>query len=98
MQVNVALDPELREEHFPLSTLEGKANLLVFPDMTSANVSFKIAHYLGGADIVGPILLGLSKPVQILQIGDHTARGIVHLATITALQAEARKTAQPVFA
>jgi len=91
MQVDAALDPELRDEHFPFSTLKGKANLLVFPEMASANLGFKLARYIGGADVVGPILLGLSKPVQLLQIGDHTARGIVHLATITALQAIARE-------
>jgi len=91
MQMNVALDPELRREHFPFSTLKGRANLLVFPDLGAANMSYKVARFLGGADVIGPILLGLSMPVQLLQIGDHTERDIVHLATITALQAAGRR-------
>jgi malate dehydrogenase (oxaloacetate-decarboxylating)(NADP+) len=95
MQVNVALDPALRAEHFPFSNLSGRANLLVFPDLGAANAGYKVARFLGGADVIGPILLGLSRPVQLLQIGDHTERDIVHLATITALQAMERHRTGP---
>jgi malate dehydrogenase (oxaloacetate-decarboxylating)(NADP+) len=61
MQANVALDPEITEKQFPFSDLKGNANVLIFPDLQSGNISYKLLYKLGGADAVGPIR-GSSTP------------------------------------
>ncbi|MBD3161282.1 MAG: NADP-dependent malic enzyme [Candidatus Eisenbacteria bacterium] len=68
MQADTAVVPEIIERHFPFSKLRGQeANVLVFPDLDSANTSYKLLQRLGGAEVVGPILMGMSKPVHLLQ-------------------------------
>lgn len=67
MQVDAALDPELRKQEFPFSTLTGRANVLIFPDLGSANISYKLLTKLGGATPSGPILVGINKPAHVLQ-------------------------------
>ena len=63
------LVPELLEEDYPFSTLKGGANVLVFPDLGSANIAYKLMLRIGGAEALGPILVGMSKPVHVLQRG-----------------------------
>ena len=87
MQVDAALVPELREEIFPFSSLEGEANVLVFPNLDAANVSYKLLARMAGAEVIGPILLGLEKAVNVVQLGA-SVNDIVNLATITALKAQ----------
>ncbi len=67
MQIDLAFDTNLREKNYPFSTLKGRANVLIFPNLESGNVAYKLMRHLGGADIIGPILVGLGKSVHVLQ-------------------------------
>ena len=88
MQVNFALNPKLLEENFDFSTLkDAPANTLVFPNLESGNVAYKILQELGEAEAVGPILLGLNKPVHVLQMGS-TVREIVNMVNIAVIDAQ----------
>jgi malate dehydrogenase (oxaloacetate-decarboxylating)(NADP+) len=87
MQANVALDPELIEAQYPFSELKGDANCLIFPDLQSGNISYKLLSKLGGADSVGPILMGMKKPVHVLQRGDDVA-DIVNMAAVAVVDAQ----------
>lgn len=87
MQVDAALVPELREEIFPFSSLKGSANVLIFPNLDAANMAYKLLARMAGAEVIGPILLGLNKAVNVVQLGA-SVNDIVNLATITALKAQ----------
>ena len=84
MQADTALMPEYMSKHFPFSQLKEEANVLIFPDLNSGNIAYKLAKHLGGLTAIGPILMGLSKPVHVLhrtlevnEIVDMTAIAIV---------------------
>ncbi len=87
MQANVALDPELVEKQYPFSTLKGNANIFIFPDLQSGNITYKMLNKLGGAEAVGPILMGMKKPVHVLQRGDSVA-DIVNMAAVAVVDAQ----------
>ncbi len=87
MQANVALDPEITARQFPFSQLKGDANVLIFPDLQSGNISYKLLNKLGGAEQVGPILMGMKKPVHVLQRGDSVAE-IVNMAAVAVVDAQ----------
>ncbi|WDF55939.1 NADP-dependent malic enzyme [Mucilaginibacter sp. KACC 22063] len=88
MQANFAINAELLADNFPFATLNGKpANTLIFPNLESGNVAYKLLQELGGAEAVGPILLGLNKPVHVLQLGS-SVREIVNMVTIAVLDAQ----------
>jgi len=87
VQANVALDPELIETQYPFSTLKGNANVLIFPDLQSGNITYKLLIKLGGAEAVGPILMGMKKPVHVLQRGDDVA-DIVNMAAVAVVDAQ----------
>ncbi len=87
MQVDPALDVDWREEAFDFARLEGRANVLVFPVLDASNIAYKLMRHLGGAEVIGPILLGMNKPMNILdRAGSVTS--IVNLATITVIEAQ----------
>jgi len=86
MQADLAVVPELREEVFPFSTLKGSANLLVFPELQSANAAFKLMQRLGGAEAIGPILVGMNRPVHVLQEGSDV-RDVVYMTAIAVVDA-----------
>jgi malate dehydrogenase (oxaloacetate-decarboxylating)(NADP+) len=87
MQVDAALVTDEREARYPFSTLTGDANVLVFPSLDAANTAYKIVWRFGGAEVIGPLLLGMNKPVNVLQQNaDVTA--IINLAVVTALRAQ----------
>ncbi len=88
MQADVAVVPELIEQHYPFSRVKD-ANVLVFPDLDSANVAYKLLHRLGDAEAIGPILLGMGAPIQVLSTGA-TVREIVHMTAIAVLGAQDR--------
>ncbi len=91
MQANFALNNELLKEQFPFSDLVGKkVNTLIFPDLASGNIAYKLIQEMGGAEAIGPVLLGLNKPVHILQLGS-SVREIVNMVTIAVVDAQARK-------
>ncbi len=90
MQANFAINKALLKDNFPFSTLNGQAaNTLVFPNLASGNIAYKLIQELGGAEAVGPILLGLNKPVHILQLGS-SVREIVNMVTIAVVDAQTK--------
>ncbi|MFW5781052.1 MAG: NADP-dependent malic enzyme [Bacteroidota bacterium] len=88
MQANFALNRELREKKFPFSKLKGHdVNTLIFPNLSSGNIAYKIMQEIGGAEVIGPILMGIRKPVQVLQI-ESSVREIVNMAAIAVVGAQ----------
>ena len=87
MQADTAVVPGLAAEHFPFSDIHGDANVLVFPDLTSGNIAYKLLARLGGATVVGPILVGMSKPVHILHQANEVA-DIVNLSALAVAEAQ----------
>jgi len=69
VMADVAVTPEVLANEYPFSTLKGGANVLIFPDLDSANVAYKLLMKVGGAEAIGPILMGMSKPVYVLPWG-----------------------------
>ena len=86
MQADTAVTPEILEQTYPFSTLKGAANVLVFPNLESCNICYKLLARIGGATAIGPILMGLSKPVHVLQRGAEV-NDIVNMAAIAAVEA-----------
>ncbi|MBJ6119574.1 NADP-dependent malic enzyme [Pontibacter sp. BT310] len=88
MQANTALNRNLLREHYPFSTLAEKgANTLVFPTLTSGNIAYKLLQEVGGAEAIGPVLMGMRKPVHILQLGS-SIREIVNMVAIAVVDAQ----------
>ncbi len=88
MQAHMALNPEIMEQFYPFSKLAGhRANVLIFPNLSSANISYNLLSHAGGMDVIGPILLGLNKPVHVLQLGA-SIRQIVDMVGIAAVHAQ----------
>ncbi len=87
MQVGTALNIEQRKRLYPFSTLSAEANVLIFPDLNSGNIAYKLMGQLAGADLVGPILMGMNKPISVLERDCHT-RQVVHMAALTVLRAQ----------
>jgi malate dehydrogenase (oxaloacetate-decarboxylating)(NADP+) len=69
MQVDVAVEPDIAKEQFPWSAIQGDANVLIFPDLEAANIGYKLVWRLAKAEAIGPILMGINKPVHVLQRG-----------------------------
>jgi len=87
IQANFALNKKLRMEKFPFAKWGDKdVNTLIFPSHETANITHKLLHELSGYEIIGPILLGIDKPVHVLPM-ESTVREIVNMATIAALDA-----------
>lgn len=88
LQVNFALDKELRSEKFPFSKIEGKdVNTLIFPNLSSANVAYKLMLEFGMCEAVGPIQMGLNKPIHILNV-ESSVRDILNMVTIAVVDAQ----------
>ena len=86
MQADTAVVPELLEG-FGFSKLKLPANILIFPDLNSGNICYKLLHRLGGGEAIGPILMGTRKPVHVLQRGD-SVEDIVKMAAIAVVDAQ----------
>jgi malate dehydrogenase (oxaloacetate-decarboxylating)(NADP+) len=80
---DVALDPDLMKRLYPFCRLSGPANVLVMPNLHAANISSKLLHKMGGGQMIGPLLLGLDKPVQVVQMGA-TVSDLVNAAALAA--------------
>lgn len=88
MQASVAFNKDLMKENYPFSELVDKdVNTLIFPNLASGNIAYNLLKELETADAVGPILLGLNKPVHILQLGS-SVRSIVNMALIAVVDAQ----------
>ncbi|TVP48729.1 MAG: NADP-dependent malic enzyme [Mongoliibacter sp.] len=90
MQANVALNEEIQNENYPFSALIGnRANTLIFPDLSSGNIAYKLLSELGHAEAIGPVLLGMNKPVHILQLGS-SIREIINMVAIAVVDAQTK--------
>lgn len=90
MQANIAFDNELLKENYPFSELVDRGvNTLIFPNLDSANIAYKLIQTLGYADAIGPVLLGMKKSVHILQLGS-SVREIVNMVAIAVSDAQAK--------
>ncbi len=88
IQANMAVNTELQKEIYPFSKLaESGANTFIFPNLISGNVSYKLLMELGGAEAIGPVLLGMNKPVHILQLGS-SVRDIYNMVAISVVDAQ----------
>jgi malate dehydrogenase (oxaloacetate-decarboxylating)(NADP+) len=91
MQANFALNNDLLKEQFPFSDLvDKKVNTLIFPNLAAGNIAYKLIQEMGEAEAIGPILIGLKKPVHIVQLGS-SVREIVNMITIAVIDAQAKK-------
>ncbi|MBN1213416.1 MAG: phosphate acetyltransferase, partial [candidate division Zixibacteria bacterium] len=95
MQADTALMPEYMAKHFPFSQLKEEANVLIFPDLNSGNIAYKLAKRMGGMTAIGPILMGLSKPVHVLHrtLDVNEIVDMVAIAIVDAQESERKKKA-----
>jgi malate dehydrogenase (oxaloacetate-decarboxylating)(NADP+) len=87
MQANVAVDYALMQSIFPSTQLTGPANVLIFPNLEAGNVAYKLMRELGGVPAVGPVLLGMARPVTVLE-RDCSVDNIVHMTALTVVAAQ----------
>ncbi len=91
IQANFATNNELLKEQFPFSTLaDTDVNTFIFPNLASGNIAYKLMQELGGAEAIGPVLMGLNKPVHVLQLGS-SVREIVNMVIISVVDAQNQK-------
>ncbi len=90
VMADTAVNAELAKTLFPFSRLQGDANILIFPDLASGNIAYKLLQHLGGAEVVGPILMGLNKPIHVLQAGC-SVNEIVHMTAVAVVDAQERE-------
>lgn len=93
MQGDTAVVPDIVDETFPFCEIKGGANVLIFPDLQSANICYKLLQRIGGAEAIGPILVGMNKPINVLQRSADVEE-IVNMAMITVLEINKTRTAQ----
>ena len=91
VQANIAIRPDFLEENYPFSPLtkKGGANTFIFPNLMASNIAYKLMGEMGEAEVIGPILLGMKRPVHILQIGS-SVRDIVNIAAIAVVDAQTK--------
>ena len=87
IMADVAVSPEMLEKNYPFSTLKDGANVLIFPDLSSANIAYKLLSKLGGGQTLGPILMGMSKPVHVVP-RDTEVEEIVNVAALAVVDAQ----------
>ncbi|WP_291721075.1 NADP-dependent malic enzyme [Bernardetia sp.] len=91
VQANIAFNNDILKENYPFSELaNGEPNILVFPNLASANIAYKLIQEISGAEAIGPILTGMKKSVHILQLGS-SVREIVNMVTIAVVDAQLKK-------
>ncbi|HYV91450.1 MAG TPA: NADP-dependent malic enzyme [Chitinophagales bacterium] len=91
MQANFAFDTDLLKDNYPFCELiNGGANTLIFPNLSAGNIAYKLMQSLGAAEAIGPVLLGLKKPVHILQLGS-SVREIINMVTIAVVDAQSKQ-------
>jgi malate dehydrogenase (oxaloacetate-decarboxylating)(NADP+) len=91
MQADTAVVPEIIRKHYPFCSLPEGANTLIFPDLQSGNIAYKLLARLGGAEAIGPILMGMSKPVHVIQYGGGEVKDVVNMTAIAVVDAQEAK-------
>jgi len=91
IMADAAVSPEMLEQTYPFSSLKGGANVLIFPDLASANIGYKLLKTIGGCETLGPILMGMSRPVHLLARGAEVEE-IVNVVAIAVVDARERET------
>jgi len=94
LQADVAVMDRILTRTYPFARLRGAANVLIFPNLDAANIAYKLLDRLGGAQAIGPILVGMAQPVHLLQRGSEV-NDIVNMAAIAAVDAQEHGRAQP---
>jgi len=88
IQMNFALNKELRSQKFPFTRLENRdVNTIIFPNLTAGNIAYKMMYEIGGAEVIGPILMGMKKPIHVVPT-ECSVREIVNMTTIAVLDAQ----------
>jgi malate dehydrogenase (oxaloacetate-decarboxylating)(NADP+) len=93
MQASTALNEEILNETYPFNQLHKEANVLIFPNLEAGNIGYKLVQRLANAEVIGPILVGMRKPVYIMQRGDEV-KDIVNLGAIAVVEAQKRQNAE----
>jgi len=90
IMADAAVSPEMLEQTYPFSSLKGGANVLIFPDLASANIGYKLLKTIGGCETLGPILMGMSRPVHLLARGAEVEEivNVVAIAVVDARESE----------
>ncbi|HVO64691.1 MAG TPA: NADP-dependent malic enzyme [Terriglobales bacterium] len=94
LMADTALSPEIMQRDYPFSSLKDSANVLIFPDLDSANIAYKLLLKVGGAEMIGPVLMGMSKPVYLLQRGAEV-EDVVHITAIAVVDAQETESPHP---
>ena len=89
MQADTAVDAIKLRAVYPFTRLKGPANVLIFSRLSAANAAYKLLERLGNADVIGPVLLGMAKPVHVLQRGC-SVQDVMNLATVAAVDWQGR--------
>src|SRR5205823_13572965 len=84
-----ALDEEILTTRYPFSTLKEPANVLIFPNLSAGNIAYKLLNHLGGATAIGPILVGMNRPVHVLEQGAEV-QDIVNMAAVAVVDVQER--------
>jgi malate dehydrogenase (oxaloacetate-decarboxylating)(NADP+) len=92
MQADTAMDETLLRENYPFSVLKERANVLIFPNLSAGNIAYKLLNHLGGATAIGPILVGMRRPVHVLERGADVQE-IVNMAAVAVIDAQERGSA-----
>ena len=88
MQGMLAFNKEILKENYPFSDLaDADVNVLIFPNLSAGNIAYHLLKEIGGIDVIGPVLLGLKKPVNVLQLGS-SVRNIINMATVAVVDAQ----------
>jgi len=89
MQADTAVDQNILNTVYPFSTLKEPANVLIFPNLAAGNIAYKLLNNLGGATAIGPILVGMDRPVHVLEQGAEVQE-IVNMAAVAVVDAQER--------
>ena len=90
MQADTAVNPAVMERDYPFSALTERANVLIFPNLAAGNIAYKLLEHLGGATAIGPILVGMRRPVHVLERGADV-QDIVNMAAVAVVDAQERE-------
>jgi len=88
MQADTAVSRDIVEQHFPFSQLKEPANVLIFPCLNSSTAADRLLQSLGGAESIGPILLGMNKPAHVLQFGGSNEADVINMTAIAVVEAQ----------